>query len=91
MNDVLILAGARTPFAAWSFGATGRGTPGGALKELDPQDLAAAALKGALSAAGLAPRDVNFIAFGVYPYIALAVLVIGSIAVPVYFVNVAVA
>lgn len=64
MNDILIMAGARTPFAAWSFGATGKGTPGGALKELDPQDLAAAALKGALSAASLSPRDVNFIAFG---------------------------
>lgn len=64
MNDVLIMAGARTPFAAWSFGATGKGTPGGALKELDPQDLAAAALKGALSAASLSPRDVNLIAFG---------------------------
>jgi acetyl-CoA acetyltransferase family protein len=64
MNDVLILAGARTPFAAWSFGATGKGTPGGAFKELDPQDLAAAALKGALSAASLAPRDIQFIAFG---------------------------
>lgn len=64
MNETLIMAGARTPFAAWSFGATGRGTPGGALKELDPQDLAAAALKGALTAASLAPRDVNFIAFG---------------------------
>ncbi len=64
MNDILIVAGARTPFAAWTFGPTGRGTPGGALKELDPQDLAAAALKGALSAASLGPRDVNFIAFG---------------------------
>jgi acetyl-CoA C-acetyltransferase len=64
MNDILILAGARTPFATWSFGTTGRGAPGGAFKELDPQDLAAAALKGALSAASLAPRDVGFIAFG---------------------------
>ncbi len=64
MNDILILAGARTPFATWSFGTTGRGTPGGALKELDPHDLAAAALKGALSAASLAPRDLQFIAFG---------------------------
>ncbi|MDD5304694.1 MAG: thiolase family protein, partial [Elusimicrobia bacterium] len=61
---ILIMAGARTPFAAWSFGATGKGTPGGALKELDPQDLGAAALKGALAAASLAPRDVQFIAFG---------------------------
>lgn len=64
MSETLILAGARTPFAAWSFGVTGKGTPGGALKELDPQDLAAAALKGALSAASLAPNDVQFIAFG---------------------------
>ncbi len=64
MNETLIMAGARTPFAAWSFGSTGTGTPGGALKELDPQDLAAAALKGALTAASLAPRDINFIAFG---------------------------
>ena len=64
MNDVLVMAGARTPFAAWSFGTTGKGTPGGALKELDPQDLAAAALKGALPAAGLTPREVEFIAFG---------------------------
>jgi len=68
MSDTLILAGARTPFAAWAFGTNGRGTPGGALKELDPQDLAAAALKGALKAASLEPRDVNFIAFGnMYP------------------------
>ena len=64
MTEILIMAGARTPFAAWSFGATGRGTPGGALKELDPQDLGAAALKGALAAASLGPRDVGFIAFG---------------------------
>ncbi|MEQ1919691.1 MAG: hypothetical protein ABL955_10870, partial [Elusimicrobiota bacterium] len=64
MNETLILAGARTPFATWSFGSTGRGAPGGALKELDPQDLAAAALKGALRAASLGPRDLNYIAFG---------------------------
>jgi acetyl-CoA C-acetyltransferase len=64
MNEILIMAGARTPFATWSFGSTGGGVPGGALKELDPQDLGAAALKGALACAGLAPRDLNFIAFG---------------------------
>lgn len=64
MSDVLILAGARTPFAAWSHGVTGRGTPGGALKELDPFDLGAAALKGALSRAGLKGADVGFTAFG---------------------------
>jgi len=64
MNEILILAGSRTPFATWAFGTNGRGAPGGALKELDPQDLAAAALKGALTAASLGPRDLNFIAFG---------------------------
>lgn len=64
MNEILITAGARTPFAAWSHGTTGNGAPGGALKELDPQDLGAAALKGALTRAGLAPRDIGFVAFG---------------------------
>jgi acetyl-CoA C-acetyltransferase len=64
MNDVLILAGARTPFAAWSHGTTGRGTPGGAFKELDPFDLGAAALRGALARARLTPADLGFAAFG---------------------------
>ena len=64
MNETLIMAGARTPFAAWSFGLNGRGAPGGALKEMDPQDLGAAALKGALNRAALTPKDIGFIAFG---------------------------
>jgi len=64
MNDVLILAGARTPFAAWSHGKNGAGAPGGALKDLDPFDLGAAALKGALPRAGAAPGDLGFVAFG---------------------------
>ncbi len=64
MSEVLILAGARTPFGTWSHGTTGRGTPGGALKELDPFDLGAAALTGALVRAGRAPDEVGFAAFG---------------------------
>ena len=64
MNEVLILSGARTPFAAWSHGTTGRGAPGGALKDLDPFDLGAAALKGALSRAGLTPGSLGHVAFG---------------------------
>lgn len=64
MNETLILAGARTPFAAWSHGTTGAGTPGGALKDLDPFDLGAAALKGALARAALSPADLGFVAFG---------------------------
>lgn len=64
MSEILILEGARTPFATWTKGVTGKGTPGGALKDLDPHDLGAAALKGALARAGLTPRDVGFVAFG---------------------------
>ena len=64
MNDALILAGARTPFAAWSHGTTGKGTPGGALKDLDPFDLGAAALKGALARAGMTPADPDHVVFG---------------------------
>jgi acetyl-CoA acetyltransferase family protein len=60
----LILAGARTPFATWSHGTTGRGTPGGALKDLDPFDLGAAALKGALARAALTPARLEHVAFG---------------------------
>ncbi|MFI5361249.1 MAG: thiolase family protein [Elusimicrobiota bacterium] len=64
MSDVLIMAGARTPFAAWSHGSTGRGTPGGAFKDLDPFDLGAAALKGALARAETAPSRLGHVAFG---------------------------
>ncbi len=64
MNEALVLAGARTPFAAWSRGSTGRGTPGGAFKDLDPFDLGAFALKGALARAALTPADLSFVAFG---------------------------
>lgn len=64
MNEILILSGARTPFAAWAHGTTGRGTPGGALKDLDPFDLGAEALKGALARASLRPADLGYAAFG---------------------------
>ncbi|OGS39113.1 MAG: hypothetical protein A2506_02370, partial [Elusimicrobia bacterium RIFOXYD12_FULL_66_9] len=64
MSEVLILAGARTPFATWSSGTTGRGAPGGAFKELDAFDLGAAALKGALARASLRPADLGSAVFG---------------------------
>ncbi|HEX4048762.1 MAG TPA: thiolase family protein [Elusimicrobiota bacterium] len=64
MSDTLILAGARTPFAAWSHGVTGSGAPGGAFKDLDPFDLGAAALKGALARAALAPDKLEHAVFG---------------------------
>jgi acetyl-CoA acetyltransferase family protein len=64
MSETLILAGARTPFAAWSHGTTGRGAPGGAFKDLDPFDLGAAALKGALERAAMTPARLGHVAFG---------------------------
>ena len=64
MSDTLILAGARTPFAEWSHGLTGKGAPGGAFKDLDPFDLGAAALKGALTRAALRPADLQHAVFG---------------------------
>jgi acetyl-CoA C-acetyltransferase len=64
MNETLILAGARTPFATWSHGTTGDGSPGGAFKDSDPFDLGAAALTGALTRSGVAPSELGFVAFG---------------------------
>jgi acetyl-CoA acetyltransferase family protein len=63
-NEVLILAGARTPFCAWAYGKNGNGGPGGALKDKDPFDLGAAALGEALRRAGRAPAELNYVAFG---------------------------
>ncbi|MBI5882629.1 MAG: thiolase family protein [Elusimicrobia bacterium] len=62
--DIVILGGARTPFATWSSGTDGSGAKGGRLKDLDHFDLGAAALKGALAASGLAPGAVDKVVFG---------------------------
>ncbi|MEK7269582.1 MAG: acetyl-CoA C-acyltransferase, partial [Planctomycetota bacterium] len=62
--SVLVLAGARTPFAEWSGGKTGRGAPGGALQNFSAIELGAVALRGALEKAGLAGGDVDHAVFG---------------------------
>lgn len=62
--DIFILAGARTPFAAWAGGATGAGVKGGALKPLDPFDLGAAALKAAVAKSGLGAERLDKVVFG---------------------------
>ena len=62
--EILILSGARTPFATWSRGKNGEGKSGGALATLDPFDLGAAALKGALNRAVIAPEDLDKVIFG---------------------------
>lgn len=59
-SDVLILEGARTPFCAWGSGVDGKGEKGGKLKDLDPFDLGAVALKGAIARAGVSPDFVVF-------------------------------
>ncbi|MBI5623074.1 MAG: thiolase family protein [Elusimicrobia bacterium] len=63
-DDIVILAGARTPFGAWSGGTDGSGAKGGRLQGQDPFDLAAAALKAALAGSGLEPRAVDEVVFG---------------------------
>ncbi|MBI5208962.1 MAG: thiolase family protein [Elusimicrobia bacterium] len=64
MDDILFIGGARTPFATWSSGTTGRGDKGGSLMALDPFDLGAAALKGALAGSGLRPEDIERVVLG---------------------------
>lgn len=63
-GEVLIYAGARTPFATWGPGQRADGQPGGRLKPLDPFDLAAAAAKGAMARAGLEPKELDRVVFG---------------------------
>ncbi|MEE8425525.1 MAG: acetyl-CoA C-acyltransferase, partial [Elusimicrobiota bacterium] len=62
--EVLILAGARTPFAEWSGGKTGAGRPGGALKTLSALALGSIALKGALERSKVEPKDLDHVVFG---------------------------
>lgn len=63
MKDILVLEGARTPFAVWKSGTTGEGKPGGALQALDPHDLAAASVAAAVERAGLAKDAVDYLVF----------------------------
>lgn len=63
MQEVFIVAGARTPFATWAKGNKGNGEPGGVLKDYDPMSLAAAALKEAINRAGIEGKDVERVIF----------------------------
>src|SRR5882672_731422 len=63
-KSVVILEGARTPFSTWSRGTRGDGQKGGALAALDPFDLGAAALKGALEKARVPAEDLDLVVFG---------------------------
>ncbi len=62
--EALVLEGARTPFVVWGKGEKPDGQRGGALASLDPFDLGAAAVKGALSRAGLSAERLDSLVFG---------------------------
>jgi acetyl-CoA acetyltransferase family protein len=63
IRPVYVLGGARTPFALWARGRKADGSHGGALQTLDPFDLGAAAIKGALQRTGVGASDVQRLVF----------------------------
>lgn len=63
MKDILVLEGARTPFAVWKSGTRPDGSPGGLLQAFDPHDLAAAAVAAAVERAGVPKDAVDYLVF----------------------------
>ncbi len=63
-KEIVILGGARTPFAEYEGGKTGRGEMGGRLKHLTANDLGAHAARAALERTGVAPANVDHVVFG---------------------------
>ena len=62
--DIVILAGARTPMAEWVGGKRGDGQNGGALASASAIDLGAAAARGALDRADVAPGMIDHVVMG---------------------------
>ncbi len=63
MWDVWVLGGARTPFALWAGGKLPDGSSGGAFKSIDPFDLGAAALRGALERSRTRAESLGLVLF----------------------------
>jgi acetyl-CoA acyltransferase 2 len=63
-KEIVFLGGARTPFAEWVGGKTGRGETGGRLQHLTANDLGAHAGRAALERAGVAPSQTDHVVFG---------------------------
>ena len=61
MEDVVIVAGARTPFCEWQGGKRGDGNPGGLLKDVSALKLGEIAIKGALDKSNTKPDDVDHV------------------------------
>ena len=64
MEDVVIVAGARTPFCEWQGGKRGDGNPGGLLKDVSALKLGEIAIKGALDKSNTKPDDVDHVVMG---------------------------
>ena len=64
MEDVVIVAGARTPFCEWQGGKRGDGNPGGLLKDVSALKLGEIAIKGALDKSNTKPEDVDHVVMG---------------------------
>lgn len=64
MEDVVIVAGARTPFCEWQGGKRGDGKPGGLLKEVSALKLGEIAIKGALDKSNTEPETVDHVVMG---------------------------
>jgi len=62
--DIAILSGARTPMAEWVGGKRGDGQNGGALASVSALELGAAASRGALERAGVAPGTIDHVVMG---------------------------
>ncbi len=64
MEDVVIVAGARTPFCEWQGGKRGDGNPGGLLKDVSALKLGEIAIKGALDKSNTKPENVDHVVMG---------------------------
>ncbi len=63
-DDIVILAGARTPMAEWVGGKRGDGLNGGALASVSALDLGAVASRAALERAGVAATQIDHVVMG---------------------------
>src|SRR5690242_1419140 len=64
MQDVVVVAGARTPMAEWIGGRRGDGKPGGALASVSAIDLGAMAGRAAIQRAGIEPAAIDHVVMG---------------------------
>src|SRR5437588_10430639 len=64
MEEVVVVAGARTPMTEWIGGKRGDGKPGGALASVSAIDLGAIAARAAFQRAGIEPAAIDHVVMG---------------------------